>query len=204
MCKTALERFCVEYWPCEYRDKKDRHCLNTSTTHQKGHQDKNGVITSGKYMSTFTAKDFWDRWVKILKKLLSDHVAKFEELKQREQHLDLSRPRTGTEAGVMFTLHASITKSFYSDTGRAEHYYNNATCLSCLMVVPQHALGCGHVLCATCIRDYALDRSESLIVLEQCPLHVAQRIDWPVHLKPDFAGVRVLCLDGFVPFISIP
>jgi len=120
----------------------------------------------------------------------------FETAQGMAQHRNVSSTSFRTDTEIAVDLHKSNTAKFYAHVHDVEHYYNNATCLSCLMSVPEHAIGCGHVFCTACIKDYATDGSDSLLVLRSCPLHQDQDRSWLVHLKPSFAGVRVLCLDG--------
>ncbi len=200
LCKAALHNFCNEYWPCEFRTKKGRRCGNARASHQKGHQDDKGKIEAGDYISGFQADKFQGKWLKMLEDQMKLQLEAFEAAQSGAQHKTISntRVRIRTDMDIAMDLHKISTAKFYAHVHEVEHYYNNATCLSCLMSVPQHAIGCGHVFCTDCIKDYATAGGDSLLVLESCPLHQNRDRGWLVHLKPNFAGVRVLCLDGSV------
>lgn len=77
---------------------------------------------------------------------------------------------------------------------------SNKTCFACLQSVPDHALPCGHVLCEQCVRDFGRSSEDQRYCIEitQCVLCLSEWLTPPqrVRLKPKFAGVRVLTLDG--------
>jgi hypothetical protein len=69
------------------------------------------------------------------------------------------------------------------------------------MNVPEHPLPFGHVLCTPCIKGYGSPLEHSLVRMDCCPLHPEEWEKfgpWIIRFKPDFAGVRVLSLDGYV------
>ena len=77
---------------------------------------------------------------------------------------------------------------------------SNKACFACLQSVPDHALPCGHVFCEQCVEDFGR-RSEderNCVEMTQCVLCLSEWLTPPqrVRLKPKFAGVRVLTLDG--------
>lgn len=189
LCKDALNKFCNEHWPCEFRTKKGRQCLNAKATHQKGHQDDNGKIEAGDYETSFTAERFGKRWAELLEAGVKSHQTTFEAIQHVEQH----RRDPGTDTQIAVALHQRYTGKFYASR---KDCYNNATCLSCLMFVPEHAIGCGHVMCSICVKNYTKNASDLQVILKWCPIHQDPDLDWRVYQKPSFAGVRVLCLDG--------
>jgi hypothetical protein len=191
ICESALLQFCNAYWPCEYQNRKGIRCRNFKTSHLKGHQDEKGhFFGSGTYSSAFRPELFNEEWLGLLKSKL--------------QEMDLSLPRRSlsgnrTEREDVVHLHKQNMKQFYSHLEASDHYYNHATCFSCLIEVPQYPLPCGHVLCLSCVKDYDTHRRDLTIIVDTCPLHAKEALgDQPslIRLKPDFAGVRVLCLDG--------
>lgn len=89
----------------------------------------------------------------------------------------------------------------HSAQGRPEAFISHTTCLSCLFEPPEHALLCGHVLCASCLRAYGRSRGRNLVEIEGCPMELlstwSRYGSWKVLLKPDAAGLRILSLDGY-------
>jgi hypothetical protein len=190
--ETALKEFSSSHWPCEYQGKKIRRCVNTKLTHGKGHQDASGkVVPRGVYMSTFSPENYAIRWMSLLKKHL------------RELQDKLDREERQIPGGDFQTLHANQHKdvlyNFYKRIGGASKYIKHATCLCCLMRAPEFPLACGHVLCSKCAMAFGRQENNS-IIMTSCPLHVEETRwaaqPWKIRLKPEFAGVRILSLDG--------
>ena len=77
---------------------------------------------------------------------------------------------------------------------------SNKACFACLQSVPDHALPCGHVFCEQCVEDFGRSSEDERYCIEvtQCVLCLSEWLTPPqrVRLKPKFAGVRVLTLDG--------
>jgi hypothetical protein len=193
LCRAALYEFCRTTWPCEFQDKKGRVCANFQSTHLKGHQDSNGkVIGAGEYTSSFNPDNFGDRWVQVL----AEDVKK---LNNKLLQLNLQPARNSSEKANVLLLHQQNLDDFYRHLRVGEHYHLLATCICCLTEVPQHLLPCGHVLCTSCVKDFGHRRDEYCISIERCPLHPDDAdgsFDWQVRFKPNFAGVRILSLDG--------
>lgn len=193
LCKAALHEFCRTNWPCEYQDKRGRSCHNFKSTHSKGHQDKKGkVIGGGGYRSAFSPDKFNDRWVQ----LLGEDLKAFS---SRLSQANLQSDGRRSELMHAISLHQRNLADFYGHLKSGEHYHSLATCLCCLTEVPQHPLPCGHILCTSCVKDFGYARKEFLISLEHCPLHPedgGQGYGWLIRFKPNFAGVRILSLDG--------
>lgn len=88
--------------------------------------------------------------------------------------------------------------------GRADQFVSHSACFSCLFEPPEHALPCGHILCTPCLKAYGHIKSNTLVVIFECPLEPSKRQRfpiWDVYLKPPSAGVRLLSLDGYVYFL---
>ena len=107
-------------------------------------------------------------------------------------------PLTVNDKLLAYDLHKECMGRFFrSYQGfNAPRYISLTTCYCCLMEVPEHPLQCGHVLCTGCIKAYGYQHDSHSVVIEYCPLH-------SIHFKPDYAGVRILSLDGFVMFFDI-
>lgn len=196
MCKGALDRFCDRFWPCSYRDSLGRSCRNVKSGHSaKGHQDKDGKIiglsSSRSYESSFSSSAYQNIWIDLIKKYLSICQQRLEQKRHSSQFKNL-------EAQDAFQLHLQDQlRDFF--LGRASAYISMATCYCCLMNVPQHPLPCGHVLCTACVKSYGEPLKYSSVRIDSCPLHPDETRNlqpWVIRYKPDFAGVRVLSLDG--------
>ncbi|CAN9422509.1 unnamed protein product [Alternaria alternata] len=189
--EDALVEFCSSHWPCEFSHAKRGRCVNVSKSHEKGHQTGNrGKVTHGHYMSSFTVENYKNVWLNSLKTRLHDVQ---EELERKED----SSEETGPLSPIR-RLHARNISSFYRAVGGASKFNSHSTCLCCLMRSPEHVLRCGHVLCTECVKAFGTVRNCTM-EMKECPLHIDDcnwRSPWRIRMKPDFAGVRILSLDG--------
>lgn len=207
-CVAALEYFCDRYWPCSFVSKKGKACVNVKSSHNaKGHQTAQGkIFSSGRYVSAFSSSNFSDKWKIFLKKRLQEIEAEFQEKRNATVPRNDS-PLTVNDRILAYDLHKRCMGDFF----RSYHGYNAlkfislTTCYCCLMEVPEHPLQCGHVLCTTCIKAYGHQHDSHSTYMNYCPLHWKQRFDrpWIIHFKPDYAGVRILTLDGYVMLFDI-
>jgi hypothetical protein len=187
--------FCDLYSPCQYRDKNGREiCVNSSNVHQKGHQNAKGKIfgTSRSYESDFTFESYYDKWIKYLR----------EDVETAQKALEDSRHRADSgisDEELVFQQHSAQLVDFYRQVGPADKFRSHTVCFSCFMEMPQHVLPCSHVLCTSCVKGYGVRVNNFDYAMESCPLHSSQT-SWEsrfiVKFKPDFAGVRLLSLDG--------
>jgi patatin-like phospholipase/acyl hydrolase len=189
--EDALVEFCSSHWPCEFSHPQRGRCVNVSKSHEKGHQTGNGgEVIYGHYISSFTADGYMNSWLDSLKIRLHDVQ---EGLEREEDITEGFRPLASSRR-----LHARNISSFYRAVGGALKFKSHATCLCCLMRPPEHVLRCGHVLCAECVRAFGTVGS-CTIEMKECPLHIDD-CNWThpfrIRTKPDFAGVRILSLDG--------
>jgi hypothetical protein len=74
----------------------------------------------------------------------------------------------------------------------------NSTCLSCIVGTCGKVLGCGHAICDTCVRTFAVRSSSksNTFLLAGCPLCGGENRKPAFRLTPPTAGVRALSLDG--------
>jgi hypothetical protein len=189
--ETALKEFSFKHWPCEYQDRKIQRCVNTHIAHGKGHQDVSGkVVPKGLYVSSFSPEKYARSWMESL----DIH------LRVLERQLDEQEKKTlGPDCQKLHARqHKDVLVSFYKKVGGASNYTHHATCLCCLMRPPEFPLACGHVLCSECAKVFGRLESNN-IVMTSCPLHETRWAqEWKIRLKPKFAGVRILSLDGYV------
>lgn len=185
------------YWPCSFYDKRGRSCQNVKSRHDsKGHQnDKGKIIGTGRYESNFSPDAYSKDWIQLLKSQLISHEKELREKRSR------SLRRKASEIEDALQLHQRHMDQFWSELRSASSFQSHATCFCCLMEIPQHPLPCGHVLCTGCVKAYGMPRKgcTSSILMENCPLHKQETEDkrpWTIRFKPDFAGVRLLALDG--------
>ncbi|OCL08712.1 hypothetical protein AOQ84DRAFT_339905 [Glonium stellatum] len=196
--ETAFKEFCDMYWPCNF-SKPDNQCVNVKTRHNsKGHQnDKGKIFASGDYESDpiFSNHNI-EQWI--------DRISKSVQGVQVELRRRLaSKPgdeRVPDEVKHMWPLHQTHIQSFFEKYGSAD-FFSQSTCFACLIAVPEHPLPCGHVLCKQCVITHGEKLpSFEIVELKSCPLH-PHETDWSenphaIRFKPNFAGVRLLCLDG--------
>ncbi|KAF2792920.1 FabD/lysophospholipase-like protein [Melanomma pulvis-pyrius CBS 109.77] len=189
--ENALTEFCNMHWPCEFSNKKGR-CVNVSKRHEsKGHQNENGkVLAAGEYQANFTDK-YKVTWMNSLKMRLAELQNDLKKLEEAGAELD--DPLISIRQ-----QHMENIVRFFFDVGGASKFTSHATCLCCLMRPPEHALQCGHVLCTNCVKSFG-EVGKTTIDMRRCPLHPFEtkwERPWKIRVKPDFAGIRVLSLDG--------
>lgn len=201
MCKAALDRFCDMFWPCSYTDRRGRRCCNMKAGHgSKGHQDQHGNIIGARgsvaYQSSFSSTQYFKKWVSLIKSSLFSCEARLQQRSHATSDSVSKVPMTDEALRLHVEEHL---KDFFIRAGGAMKYFSMATCYCCLMNVPEHPLPCGHVICTPCIKGYGTALDQSLVRMDCCPLHPeeTEKIGpWIIRFKPDFAGVRVLSLDG--------
>lgn len=202
-CVAALEHFCDKYWPCSFVSKKGKACVNVRSSHAaKGHQTARGkIISSGPYESAFSSFNFSEQW----KKFLKDRLQKIEAEFQKRRNATVPKkddPLTVNDSTLAYNLHKEYMGRFFRsyEGYSASKFISLTTCYCCLMEVPEHPLQCGHVLCTRCVKAYGNQYDSHSVFMDYCPLHSTHKFDksWIIHFKPDYAGVRVLTLDGYV------
>lgn len=177
--------------------RKGNACVNVKSSYTaKGHQSAEGkIIGSGMYSSRFSSKSFSPQWLDMISDLLQQLEKQFQ-AKNAYSYRDAI-----SDVATACAMHHDRLAHFYRsfDGFTATSFQSLTSCFSCLMEVPQHPLQCGHTLCADCIRAYGRVQDRNSVVMDYCPLHertTRKLPSWVVHFKPDFAGVRILTLDG--------
>ncbi|KAK4445124.1 hypothetical protein QBC34DRAFT_441867 [Podospora aff. communis PSN243] len=188
----AFNTFCGLWLPCTYQWKGYR-CRNFKSTHTKGHQRDDGKVKIGPFQSDFAPATFFKTWVKDIEEGL---VSAQGELALRLRGLDqLSRKAVAALVHRDRLIH--ILAVWMQDPS---DFISHKLCLFCACQGnPEHPLPCGHVLCGACAETFHDGSVQKELLPEysvRCPLHQTEQAVSMVALKPNNAGLRILCLDG--------
>ncbi|KAF8241567.1 hypothetical protein K440DRAFT_569550 [Wilcoxina mikolae CBS 423.85] len=205
LCDDAEKEFFNCYWPCSYRDKKDRRCVNVATKHHKGHQIEKGVIVAtGEYISDReTDSDARARGLSFVQTVVKEYEFLLRKLKrENSQSCEDKVPSRSAAAEIQRNILASdpYEKLWASPTGaRSSH----RTCLGCLFSTPSRVLPCGHLICDDCVYDFSEnnggDKDGESLTIRDCPLCGGRDTlgkPWTLKQEPRQAAPRVLSLDG--------
>jgi hypothetical protein len=202
-CEAAFQHISNTCLPCSYVG-RGKACVNVRLNHSKGHQDAQGkIIAAGDFQVDSTEEIVaCQTWINELDNELCSIENKLstELERRRSQSSDSGQVRTLDFRNAL-EQHEKLLERFYSNPSLAPNNFSLSTCFCCLLEVPQHPLPCGHLLCAACVKDFGQHIDGTTTLIEQCPLHPAdaQNVSSTlVHHKPDFAGTRILALDGYV------
>lgn len=191
----ALHDFCQLYWPCDFTNSKGR-CINVSSRHVKGHQTQSGhIIGVGPYSSDFSFERYSAKWTRSLKR----HITSLQGRNTSEAYSNAKTSFGAPDKSFALKVHGDAISTFYHSLGSATQFTHHGTCLCCLMGLPQYSLPCGHILCVQCVKLYGREHEGGVRTFKSCPLHphaMFPSVPWPIGLKPDAAGVRILSLDG--------
>lgn len=193
----VLKDFCDLHWPCEWvSPKKKTRCVNRKSTHDKGHQLRNGKVYSGDYESSFSM----DKLRSFFQRHIYSNLETFLK-KLRDECRD--RGDDKSEEMIAAEIHRDeAVQSFYKIFRyTADSLFSNTSCLVCLMYTPEHRLPCGHILCTSCLRAFGNSEQDVIITISSCPMPHRQTYwneRWSIPIKPSLAGTRILSLDGFV------
>ena len=198
-CAEALQGFAKDFWPCNFHNKNGNCSLVMAGHSAKGHQRIDGrILEPGEYLSDFDMFKTLRAWNNSLIQNIGDIQQKLE--RKRLQQSDNDQPfDDDDEQAAMSELHGKLTRAFFENIGNVSQFTSHVACFSCLRELPEHPLPCGHVLCTPCVEACGQRSDKSTILLSSCPLHGsgAQWISpWEINIKPQYAGVRVLSLDG--------
>ncbi|KIW97974.1 uncharacterized protein Z519_01558 [Cladophialophora bantiana CBS 173.52] len=206
-CRTALYRFCNDIMSCEYASKKIPHCCNVKSAHDKGHQNEKGKREIGPYRSSLMASLYEKVWIKKIEDNLKALNSTFiKELSTRYPFQGQARTNLSdnqevsisTDIKLVSRLHEEKLAEFFSSQIKSSRdFISCVSCFRCLMATPEYALECGHILCGSCIREHGEEQDDLITLVGSCPLHRGKRsMNWKILKKPEFAGLRILCLDG--------
>lgn len=208
-CVEALEEVYEKHWRCEERDnKKDRRCANVSTGHSKGHQLDDGKV--------FAVGDFWSVYMKNEKKEKENFVGTISS--ELDRLLNKFSTGQGISAVALYHRNNVLNKYFgyWNWQGKPKDQSEDrgpltahTTCFSCLSGTPMHALHCGHILCDQCVENYSEPLCQSTTLWREikiCPLcsniDAPWEVPWKYKTRPQYAGLRILSLDGSVSSIQ--
>ena len=134
-----------------------------------------------------------------------EDLERFIEKIQKEFQLERDQKPESSDEVLVLRQHSALMSNFYSETNQfaLNKFRSHWTCVSCFAEMSIHALPCGHVLCTPCVKGYGETSNKLDFIFKHCPLHPEQtqweRRPFVIRFKPDFAGVRLLSLDGYVP-----
>lgn len=197
-CIDALVGFSKEYWPCTFENKNGRCSLVKAGHSTKGHQRADGkILAPGDYSSEFDLDKTLRGWNDNLTRNISEMQRQLES-RRIQQSNELSYDDDDEQA-LASELHSRQTRDFFDKIGNVSHFVSHLACFSCLRELPEHPLPCGHVLCTPCVEAYGRRSGKSTILIASCPLHSSATrwvTPWEINIKPQYAGVRILSLDG--------
>jgi len=184
--------------PCSFKSKNGEYCVNVNSRHSsKGHQNSKGkIIGSGSHQSNgFRIQGFRNRFKNLIKGWLTTMEDQLQS--------SIGQAAEGSKASQtqLQKLHKDIMTDFYKKFESGSRVVSHWACLCCLMNSPEHALPCAHILCSDCAESFGTREDDATLTLTSCPLHENDktwRRAYRIRLKPDFAGVRILSLDGYV------
>jgi len=194
--------FYEQQWPCEYRHPSTgARCVNVSIGHAKGHQSKDGkLLAVGQYLTKDPPNDearkkFKNHTYYCLDELILEHTRTVDTDGLSDQRA-AAKVHKDKVLVSFFRRNESETKPKEAISSFLSHH----ACFCRLLDAAEHPLPCGHVLCTQCILTYSESNVDSSHAwLKECPLEGAARrweIPYRFRLKPEFAGVRVMSLDG--------
>jgi hypothetical protein len=202
--QKAVEELCEKYIPCEYQDRFGRTCVNSRLSHKNinQHQDASGSqIGDGPFDSHSNdgLKGIWDE-------VLEDHIknADTEISRRMEAFVEKSAPEmTLQKVRVVWSVHRENLTKLYSTLVRLDTRRLYRMCAWCLTRAPFKVTPCDHAICSACAKAECSFRDNAdyqrFVLLYACPLHPQEMpFDLPfvMQLRPHFAGVRILSLDG--------
>ncbi|KAF8540174.1 hypothetical protein BDD12DRAFT_980545 [Trichophaea hybrida] len=195
-CYAAQEEFYQHHWPCNYRDRKGRRCVNVATKHQKGHQISTGkVVAAGTYIPEregLEADGF--HFIELVTKTYKELIEQLnQKQKARLAAIQIQKDTLGMDPYLKMWNNPS--------TALSKAYSSHSTCFSCLFSAPHHTLSCGHVICDMCVEDFSeLPHVDHLRTVTECPLCATGLPPWEqllvIKKNPRQAGPRILSLDG--------
>lgn len=149
------------------------------------------IMAPGPFMEPIGQSNFGPDWVASVRSALLDNDAYVQNSQSEPTTLAKAREKAA------YTLHQSHLMKYFGERPKFEPGRNS--CYGCLMEIPQHPLPCGHMLCTACVHMIGRTTDKNTVTVDYCPLETKanrQVISCHIRFKPEFAGVRILSLDG--------
>jgi hypothetical protein len=186
-CKDALEIFGNKYQRCEFRFQDGTVCIAGRKTHDQ-HWNEKGTRQPGSFTDSILKRNPQNDPLLLIQK---DFVKYYEKACNNQSGPSLPTPMKFRET------RENVFRDFDAIWRRIS---SNKTCFTCLQVVPDHVMPCGHVYCSLCVQEFGQQSEwyERAWVMSGCVLCRARFLESPqlIRLKPRCAGVRILSLDG--------
>ncbi len=195
VCTKAIHTYQNKYQRCAFEFPDGQRCKAIRPTHPEHcNSDEKGSTIPGNFDST----DYSETPVDTVRNIEDSFITMFKKLCSHTKNgswLYLPPLSDLAESRRQVLASTSLQQSGFWQTAKS-----NKACFACLQSVPDHALPCGHVFCEQCIKDFGRSSEDqrSCVEVTQCVLCLSKWLKPPqlVRLKPKFAGVRVLTLDG--------
>lgn len=200
MCRKAILGYFKYYVPCEHvikdaYSRKFRNCDVRLAFHEQTHTAKSSfrgiTFDPGPFQTTVHIDELLAWEEQILKLMIVMH----DKLKQ---------PNATAFRKSVAQAHTTILSNFYQvasrRTLRAGAFRLSSMCVACLCNPAQHELGCGHIICSQCARDFG-EVKNSTITVHACPMRDDESMSTAIRgtyikMAPAHSGLRVLVLDG--------
>lgn len=194
ICHDGVLSFYEEHAACHNVQDEER-CICRANTHDDGHRYPSGGVRKGQ----FEPRDITNRVIVIKDQIRSEFLDQYHKLCRRRHELrkptadDIIRHRRIMLADAVGARNDTSNARLWS---KLQSY---KTCFTCLRMIPDHVLPCGHALCENCAKDFGMpsQRQESVVEIDECVLCLQT---WEekqlIRTKPRCAGVRILTLDG--------
>ena len=199
-CTTAVINILNNHWPCGFRGRGGRPCVNVSAKHTKGHQSAGGgIIGAGGYRPIGAIVDDGADSGGDVSRLVAERFRGVVKGEYEKFFTGLGSGPPSRSAAVQMRrdvlASGDFTQMWNSPSGGCS---SHMTCFACLFSPPNHPLPCGHVICESCAEDFS-EHYEGCFVLRICPLcprgGLGQR-PWTLKREPRQTAPRILTLDG--------
>ncbi|KAF2192481.1 hypothetical protein K469DRAFT_745903 [Zopfia rhizophila CBS 207.26] len=188
LCETAFKQYEGRYQQCSFKFPGGLPCcIRPAITHTH-HQSANGVRARGAFIPKRRYSPKWmsgtrQHFIEYYRALVTNDGS-------------IKQPNHKPLRCIARARREGLLQRYYRQWGQIR---SNKTCLACLQNVPENVLPCGHAYCVLCVQELGAESKdyESAWVMDHCSLcWTSQRNPHLVRLKPWFAGVRILTLDG--------